>query len=448
MSDTSAPPAPAPANPQTPHNPQSGSGGLTNQPQTSERSQNLSEAVISPSPNRPAPVGPQTPDKTPQQRRSETASDAVKAAFERAQHPPQKQARAPRDDKPEPKAAEAKAGHNQPPEETPKLDLKKRPDQQAQPRGDRGQFAPRATNEAQDVAGRGKNWTQQENPSLTPGEQSEHKRLPPHAPFAEPPARVSEAARRDWAATPETVRGDIHRLHQEADGIYRRYRGDFETMETIRPFHEMAQQHGTTLQKALNNYVGIENKLRADPVAGLDVIVNNLNLRGTNGEKLTLRDVAYHVLSQSPEQLALLQHGNQQQAASQQIGALHQEITGLKQSVQQMHNQLQFAHTVSEVDQFAATHPRLDELGEPIRKELEFGFDLETAYQRAELLHPATQAAQTRTTPAQTRELTDRSIHGSPDVAPSNGASRRPKEASRTPRDAVLSAVSRYNGGI
>ena len=432
MSDTSAPAAtPPPAPSQQP----------AQQPQQASAPQ---EAVISPSPNRPAPVGPQTPDKTPQQRRSETASDAVKAAFERAQHPPQKQARPPRDDKPEPKAADAKAGHNQPPEETPKLDLKKRPDQQAQPRGDRGQFTPRAAQQdAKDNIG-----TQTESSNhILPG-QNEHKRLPPHAPFAEPPARVSEAARRDWAATPETVRGDIHRLHQEADGIYRRYRGDFETMETIRPFHEMAQQHGTTLQKALNNYVGIENKLRADPVAGLDVIVNNLNLRGTNGEKLTLRDVAYHVLSQSPEQLALLQHGNQQQAASQQIGALHQEITGLKQSVQQMHNQLQLAHTVSEVDQFAATHPRLDELGEPIKKELEFGFDLETAYQRAELLHPATQAAQTRTTPAQTRELTDRSIHGSPDVAPSNGASRRPKEASRTPRDAVLSAVSRYNGGI
>ena len=438
MSDISAPPAaPSVQTPQTPQTPQSGSGGLTNQPATNE-------AVISPSPNRPAPVGPQTPDKTPQQRRSETASDAVKAAFERAQNPPPKQARPPRDDKPAPKAAEAKAGHNQPPEETPKLDLKKRPDQQAQPRGDRGQFAPRQKDESQaGIVGMPGHAQQNDaqNGQTAP-------RLPPHAPFAEPPARVSEAARRDWAATPETVRGDIHRLHQEADGIYRRYRGDFETMETIRPFHQMAQQHGTTLQKALSNYVNMELKLRADPVAGLDVIVNNLNLRAPNGQKLTFRDIAYHVLSQSPERTQQLQLGNQQQAASQQIGALHQEISGLKQYLHQMHTQQQFVYTRSAVDQFAASHPRFDELGEVVRRELELGFDLDTAYKRAELLHPATHADQTRNTSAQTRDSTDRSIHGSPDVAPSNGASRRPKEASRTPRDAVLSAVSRYNGGI
>ena len=111
-----------------------------------------------------------------------------------------------------------------------------------------------------------------------------------------------------------------------------------------------------------------------------------------------------------------LQQGNQQQAASQQIGALHQEITGLKQSLQQLHTEHQLGHVRSEIDQFAVEHPRFDELGEVIKKELELGFDLATAYQRAELLHPATQAAQTRTTPAQTRELTDHDIHGRSDV--------------------------------
>ena len=438
MSDTSAPPAPSPA------------PAPAQQPSQQQPAQAPREAVIDPGPSRPAPVGPQTPDKTPEQKRSETARDAIKAAYDRARNPPQKQARAPADNKPLPQAAEAKAGHNQPPEETPKLDLKKRPDEQpqAQPRGERGQLAPRAQNGAQEA----QNGAQTaQNGSLTAqnalnGQQ--YLRLPPLAPFAVPPLRLSEAARRDWAATPETVRGDIHRLHQEADGIYRRYRGDYETMETIRPFHQMAQQHGTTLQKALHNYTSMEMKLRADPIAGLDVIVNNLGLQGPNGERLGLRDIAYHVLSQSPEQLRLLQQGNQQTAASQQIGALHQEISGLKQHLQEMHNQQQFNYTRSAVDQFAASHPRFDELGGVIERELNLGFDLETAYQRAELLHPATHAAQTRTTSAQTRELTDRSIYGSPDVAPSNGASRKPKEASRTPRDAVLNAVSRFNGGI
>ena len=56
------------------------------------------------------------------------------------------------------------------------------------------------------------------------------------------------------------------------------YQGIAEAFRPVGHFHQMAQQHGTTLEKALNNYVGMENKLRADPVAGLDNIVNNLGL--------------------------------------------------------------------------------------------------------------------------------------------------------------------------
>ena len=72
----------------------------------------------------------------------------------------------------------------------------------------------------------------------------------------------------------------------------------------------MAQQHGTTLEKALESYTGIEQKLRADPVAGLDNIVYNLGLTDPEtGRRLNLRDIAYHVLSQSPEQLQAAPNG-------------------------------------------------------------------------------------------------------------------------------------------
>jgi hypothetical protein len=210
-------------------------------------------------------------------------------------------------------------------------------------------------------------------------------------------------------------------------------------MKPIRQYHQMAQQHGTTLDRALNNYVSMEQKLRADPIGGLDVIVNNLNLRTPDGQKIGLRDIAYHVLSQSPEQLKVLQQGNAQQAASHQIGALHQEISTLKTHLQQMHTQQQFVYTRSAVDQFADQHPRFDELGDLIEAELKTGYDLPTAYRRAELLRPATHAAQTRTASAQTRPA-DKSIHGAPDVAPSNGASRPKKPVSR--REALERAMS------
>ena len=407
-------------------------------PSAAPSSPPASEVVINQNPtSSPNPVGSQAPEKP----RAERLSDSVQKAFDRANNSTIK----PERPKPkEAKPAEARMGHNNPPEETPKLNLKKRPDeQQPQPgreRGEHGHFAPR------EVA---QNALPGAQPAPDGAQQpAQYKRLPPHAPFAEPPQRISESARRDWADTPETVRGDIHRMHQEFGKAYQSYRGAAEAFQPVARFHQMAQQHGTTLEKALTNYTGIEQKLRSDPIAGLDQIVYNLGLKDpATGKRIDLRDIAYTVLSQSPEQLRMLQQGNAQQANNHQIGALHQEIAGLKNHLAQMHHAQQFNHTRSAVDQFAASHPRIDEevFGEVVKREIGLGFDLETAYKRAELLLPATQAAQTRTTSAQTRPV-DRSIHGKPEVAPSNGASRRPQKPSGNVSDAVQNAMKRHAG--
>jgi TolA-binding protein len=210
----------------------------------------------------------------------------------------------------------------------------------------------------------------------------------------------------------------------------------------------MAQQHGTTLEQALINYTSMEQKLRADVVGGLDVIVNNLNLKAPNGAKLGLRDIAYHVLSQSPEQLQQVQMGNAQQAQTSQIGALHQEVRGLKDQLAQMHTAQQFTYTRSQVDQFADSHPRFDELGTEIENELKLGFDLESAYRRAELLKPASTAAQTRTTAPQTRAPADRSISGSPGGTGANSPATRSSGKTVGRREAIANAIKRVNGGL
>jgi hypothetical protein len=390
--------------------------------------------------NSPNPVGSQAPEK-PQDAAAERRA-SIQRAFDRASNPPQKGVQTPPKSAP---AAEAKAGHNKPPEETKpeRIDLRKRPSPDsavpsaAQPR-DRGRFAPRPQDGQTGQVGRA-----QDAQNAQPGQPV--RKLPANAPYAQPPSRMSERAKAEWHAAPESVRGEVDRMQSDFVKAYRVYKTDFEEMSKIRHFHKMAADQGTTLQTALTNYVGMEQKLRADPVAGLDVIVNNLNLRTPDGEKIGLRDIAYHVLSQSPDQLRQLQMGNQQQAASQQIGALHQEIAGLRQTVQQMHTNQQFVQTRSAIDVFADTHPRFDELGTVIERELKLGFDLETAYRRAELLHPTTRAPQTRTPSAQTREP-DRSIHGTHEIGP-NGTSRRPQKASPTPRAAVANAIARLNGG-
>lgn len=396
------------------------------------------------------PVGSQAPERVGSDKpRAEGRRDAVRAAFERAtkmQDAGEKAApRRPQAAEKAP-AADAKPGHNQPPEDTPKLDLKKRPEDQPQPR-DRGRFAAKARPEAADGDApqqRPADGSPATAPAPAPARAAAqpgqpHARLPDHAPYAQPLQRMAESAKRDWASTPETVRGDVHRMHSEFQKASDYYKGIHEAFKPVERYHRMAQEHGTTLERALDNYTSMEAKLREDPIAGLDVIVNNLGLKAEDGQPIGLRDIAYHVLSQSPDQLRQLQMGNQQSAAQQQIGSLHQEIAGLKSYLQQMHTRQQFTYTRSAVDQFADSHPRFDELGALIEQELKLGFDLDTAYRRAELLRPAAHVPQTHTTPAQTRPA-DRSIHGAPDVAPSNGASR-PKTPSRTPRDAVQNAI-------
>jgi hypothetical protein len=99
--------------------------------------------------------------------------------------------------------------------------------------------------------------------------------------------------------------------------------------------------------------------------------------------------------------------------------------------------QQQFVHTRSAVDRFAEANPRLDELGDLIHREIQLGFDLPTAYQRAALLRPANPSAQTRHPAPQTRTQ-DRSISGAPDVS-ANGARRPAKLMGR--REAVAYAM-------
>ena len=405
------------------------------------------EVPVNPDPvNIPTPVGPQAPDKPVDHKpenRNDSRRDAIQKAFQRAE-------------KAEP--AKARMGHNQPPEPMERertrpekkddrpgpIDLKKRPDDQPKgeprQRAEHGHFAPR-DGAAQRVA-----------PEQQPPLKGRHAALPQHAPYREPPPRMADHAKAEWHGAPESVRGEVHRMHQEFSRAYEAYRGDHEEMNSIRHYHDMARQHGTSLQRALDNYTGMEHKLRNDVVGGLDLIINNLNLQTPEGRRLGLEDVAWHIVNQTPEQRQLLQSKNRAMAQSHQLQQAQQRIAALENEHKQMQYVARFHQTRAGVDQFAATHPRVDELAELIANEVSLGFDLDTAYRRAELLRPDTQAAQTRdgTQAAQTRNPTaqtrnDRSIYGAPNGGPGDGSRRRgDKPVGR--REAIANAMRRVNG--
>ena len=128
------------------------------------------------------------------------------------------------DDPPKPEAARPRSAHNQPPEpidrEKPTIDLKKRPDDQPkhkatqadQPRAEHGHFAPREQQVRKRLPGKMRQLRQP------------HARLPDDTPYREPPPRLHERAKADWHATPESVRGDIHRAQSEFQQAYQKHK--------------------------------------------------------------------------------------------------------------------------------------------------------------------------------------------------------------------------------
>jgi hypothetical protein len=392
---------------------------------------------INPNPvSAPVPVSSQAPPKPEaEQARPGDRRDAIQRAFDRAEKAEPRKARMGDNNPPEPMEREKPKRDPGPP-----IDLKKRPDDQPatsersrepQPR-QQGRFVPRE----QQAPGAQQNTALRQAP-----------RLPVDTPYRDPPRRWDEASKAAWHATPEPIRAAVHRSHQELGQAYQQYRGDHEVMNTIRPFHEMASQHGTTLERALNNYVSMEQKLRSDPIGGIDIIISNLNLRTSDGKKLTSQDVAWHILNQSPEQNKLVQQQNAQTAQSHQIGQLHQMVQTLAKGIGQMQYEKKFTNTRSALDQYANKHPRFDELGDLIEHEIKLGFDLDTAYRRAELLRPSTHAAQTRTQAPQTRSP-DRSIHGAPAGGPQKNGHARRTEKPVGRREAIANAMKRANGSL
>jgi hypothetical protein len=190
MSDVNLapPPAPAPSQPQAPP------------PAAAPREVAVELNPVTP----PAPIsgdGPPRPEG--EKPRFNSRREAIAEAFRKAEA------------KGRPGPAEARRGHNQPPEEMAdedKLNLKKRPGDQPseRPRGDRGRFA-----RVEDAAGA----RPQEAPApqqQQPGQPRVYVNpLPENAPYREPPKRMRDQAKAEWHTAPESVRGEVHRMHRE-----------------------------------------------------------------------------------------------------------------------------------------------------------------------------------------------------------------------------------------
>lgn len=254
-------------------------------------------------------------------------------------------------------------------------------------------------------------------------------------PASDAPARFSPDAKAAWVTAPEPVKAEVTRAIKEMEAGIEKHRASAEAFEPVRKYADMARQGGTTLDKALEAYVGMENMLRQDPIKGLNAVCENMGL--------SLRDVAAHVLGQTPDQTASQSDATVRELKAE-IAALKQQVGGVTQTFAQQRE----SATIEQITAFASKpeHARFDELADDIAFFLQSGKtqDLSEAYALAERLNPAPAASapQTAAIPAPAPDLTAQTLKGSLSItgAPSPGSNPANRQPSSSIKDALRKA--------
>lgn len=254
------------------------------------------------------------------------------------------------------------------------------------------------------------------------------KPAPKPTAYREAPSGFDDAAKGEWEAVPESVRGAVHRRHQELERGIQKYRQDAEQFEPVRQYAEMAKKGGTDLPTALHKYVGMETELRRDPISGLQQVVANLGLKKPDGSAVTLRDVAASIMGQPADQAASRQEATISHL-TQTIGQLQQQIGGFSQHVERQQQEAKVATAENEWSTFQRANPRAAELEPQIADALQrqnaqaYGSlteRLNEAYAVASAQNPSVAhtdvppLAQTQPTPKQANPAGQKSISGAP----------------------------------
>jgi|UniRef100_A0A6H1ZAW0 hypothetical protein len=247
----------------------------------------------------------------------------------------------------------------------------------------------------------------------------------PATTFAEAPSRFSPDAKAAWATAPEPVKAEVTRAIKELEGGIQQYQQAF---EPYKDFDRQLRANGQNFQEVVAHYTGIEQLLAADPVKGLDQICQNL---GTS-----LRDVAAHIMGQTPDQNAS-QQDSVIRELRQELSSLKQELGGVSTTIKTQQEQ----SVLSQIEQFSADKPRFDELSTDIAFFLNNGRakDLQEAYELAERLNPGPVVAPAPAAPAAPQPDPAHTRKGqlSTTGAPSSGSNPANRKPPASARDAI-----------
>lgn len=189
-----------------------------------------------------------------------------------------------------------------------------------------------------------------------------------------PPPGWSPAAKVAFASLPPEVQQSVAKREQEVNQGFAKL-AEYKPLER---YSEMAKQSGTTLDRALENYVGMETRLRQDFPAG---IVELCQRQGIHPVALANHILARNGVAPSEGQAGDAQPARQQ--ANVDLTPIHQELNALKSYVQQQ----QTLGVQSEIERFASDpkHTFFDNVKADMGRLINSGYaeSLDDAYEKA-----------------------------------------------------------------
>lgn len=271
-----------------------------------------------------------------------------------------------------------------------------------------------------------------------PGQQADVSQSEGKASRYEAPARFNDTGKAEWAKVPEPVQAEVHRTIKNLEDGYTKHKASAERYEQLKEYDELAKTNGRDLKDSLRTIKQFEDMMKGNPLDALNLALRESGPRKSDGSPLTIQDVAAHVMGQQPNQ-----HLQQAQA----------KIHELETKIQQMERAAKAPDIVAE---FAAKNPRFEELSDVIATLIKTGTakDLETAYELASVLRPATAspakaqeqvqaspAAETASpAPAIAKPAGQKSISGAPSSGATSGGKKRVLSASEALKAAMASA--------
>ena len=259
----------------------------------------------------------------------------------------------------------------------------------------------------------------------------------------EAPAKFLPRAKELWRNTPNEVKAEVDRVLREAEessASYKRY-------DDLREFDELAKSNGRDLRESLTKLNHIENVLAQNPIAGLNMILQEIGPRKGDGQAVSLFEVANFIVNQGQQGYQQMVDPPRQQEPNGEVQTLRAEIAQMKVD--------QAARDI--IEPFAAKHPRYHELQDDIALFLESGKipaslsapeKLAAAYDMAVRINPSSHAQPSTTDePANDRRADSdfggsaKSIKSSPGSVTEEVEARA--EGGESIRDSIVKAARR-----